>query len=139
MQLTSESIKSAISGDQGDKSKCSSCNKYHLGKCNKPKNTAALNQGGDKPFLVCNKSFHKYTTNTQISWISVEVTTQTLVQITIYLIPEPDLLVAFYVQSTSQNMFGNIRGEIMKDLHLDWLNLIRPHTIMREKMLVKPM
>ena len=54
MQLTSESIRSAISGDQGDKSKCSSCNKYHSGKCNKPKNAAALNQGGENSCPVSN-------------------------------------------------------------------------------------
>ena len=70
MQLTSESIRSALSGDQGDKTKCSSCNKYHSGKCNKLKNTAALNQGGENSCPVCNKPSHIYKTRTGAEAIS---------------------------------------------------------------------
>ena len=70
MQLTSESIRSALSGDQGDKTKCSLCNKYHSGKCNKLKNAAALNQGSENSCPVCNKSPHKYKTKTGAEGIS---------------------------------------------------------------------
>ena len=63
MPIRNNSIRYALSGDKqdkGDKVKFFSCNKLHLGKCTKPKNTAALNhQGGEKLGLVCNKSAHK--------------------------------------------------------------------------------
>ena len=73
MQLISESIRSALSGDQGDKTKCSSCNKYHSGKCNKPKNAAALNQGGENSCPVCNKPHHKCKTNISAEGVSKRV------------------------------------------------------------------
>ena len=67
-QLTSESIMSSFSREMEDKPKCSSCNKSHRGKCNKPKIAAAL-QGREKICPVCNKSAHKYKTKTEAEGI----------------------------------------------------------------------
>ena len=61
---------SALSGETGDKSKCSFCHKSHYGACNKPKNAAALNQGSENLCPVCNKSAHKYKTKTGADGIS---------------------------------------------------------------------
>ena len=56
--LTNESINAALTAEN-EKQKCSSCKKWHPGKYNKAKTTAAV-QGGDKTCLACNKSAHKY-------------------------------------------------------------------------------
>ena len=72
-QLTSYYIMSALSGDKGDKTKCSSCNKLHSGKCTKVKNTAALNQGNKKSCPVCDKSAHKYKTKAGTEGISKRI------------------------------------------------------------------
>ena len=71
-QLTSESIMSALSGE-GEKSKCSSCHKSHLGKCNKPRNTAVVSQNNDKKCPVCDKDAHLYKTRNGQEAISKRV------------------------------------------------------------------
>lgn len=73
MQLTSESIRTALSGDKAENPKCSFCNKYLSGKCNKPYNSPALNQGGDNSCPVCNKPPHKYKTKTGAGGVSKQV------------------------------------------------------------------
>ena len=57
---TSMTIRSAISGHQGDKSKCSLHNRYSSGRSTYPKNTIALNQGGGIYCPSCNNPFHQY-------------------------------------------------------------------------------
>ena len=69
-QLTLDSVMSALSGENGDKTKCSLGHKSHSGKCNKSKNAAALNQGSENTCPVCNKSAHKYKTKTGAEGIS---------------------------------------------------------------------
>ena len=69
--LTSKSINAALSGE-GDKSKCSSCNKPHTGKCNKIKNAAVV-QGATKTCPVCNKPAHKYKTRSGTEAVSKRV------------------------------------------------------------------
>ena len=61
MQLTAESIMSALSVDKGEKPKCPTCKKTHSGKCLKA-NTAAVYNLNEKVCPVCEKSPHKYKT-----------------------------------------------------------------------------
>merc|ERR1712055_1166611 len=58
--LTTESINAALTSEGDKLAKCSSCNKNHSGKCNKPRNVAAANQGAEKLCPICNKTAHKY-------------------------------------------------------------------------------
>ena len=62
-----------LSGDREVKTKCSSCNKPHSGKCTKPKNAAAQHQGGIKLCPVCEKSAHNYKTKAGGEGISKHV------------------------------------------------------------------
>ena len=59
-QLTAKSIISALSGGEGDKSKCPTCRKYHTGQCNKV--TAAVSNRETCP--ACEEASHKYKTKT---------------------------------------------------------------------------
>ena len=61
---------SALSGEKGDKSKYSSCNKLHSGKCNNVKNTAALSEGVKKFYSVCDKYVCNYKTKTSVESLS---------------------------------------------------------------------
>lgn len=61
-QLLSNSIMSVLSTNKGEKSKCTSCNKVHYGKCVKVKNIAAVNKSDKKICPICKKGAHKYKT-----------------------------------------------------------------------------
>ena len=72
-QLTLDSIMSALSGENGDKPKCSLCNKSHPGKCNKPKNAAAINQASKNTCPVCYKPSQKHKIKTGAEVVSTWV------------------------------------------------------------------
>ena len=63
----------ALSGEMGDKLKCSLCHRTHSEKCNKPKNATALNKGSEKFCSVFKKSAPKYKTKARAEGISKRV------------------------------------------------------------------
>ena len=72
-QLNLDSIMSALSAEKGEKTKCTSCNKYHSRKCNKIKTTAVLSQEGDKICPVCDKLMHTHKTKSGNEGFSKQV------------------------------------------------------------------
>ena len=73
MQLTVKSILSALTTDKGEKPKCPTCKKTHLGKCLAVHNTAAVKNPDENVCPVCEEDIHTYKTKAGKEGISKQV------------------------------------------------------------------